>query len=137
MTEQEEILLLKEKVDSLERQVVCANSKVAEKDKSLSLYEVDGSKSLFYALNRKSNEMALLLNRYNLVDMDLTSSNKEFERLQKIWADSTGLAQAVKSLEQTSGVTLDESKDLQPKFRITPESVADNMGNVAGMKKQS
>lgn len=127
---------IEQKVERLERQLVYANNRISEKDKSLFLYETDGSKSLFYALNRKSNEMALLLNKYDLVTMDLSASSKEFERLQKIWTDSTGLAQAVKSLEQTSGVTGDESKDLQPKFRITPESIADNLGNIAGSKKQ-
>jgi hypothetical protein len=45
-------------------------------------------------------------------------------------------AVAVKTLEDAAGITGDEAKDTQiPKFRITtPESIADNVGELAGNK---
>jgi len=120
---------------NLEKTIALLKNKIASQEVLLSLYEVDGSRNLFYALNRKSNEMALLLNKYNLTDMDLSASNKEFERLKGIWDNSTNLATALKSLEQTSGVIGDKEKDLQPRFRISPESIADEVGELAGKKQ--
>jgi hypothetical protein len=100
------------------------------------LYEQNGAAKLFYALNRKMNEMAERLNKVSLVTISLDDpKDKTFDRLKVIWNDAASLATAVKSLEETAGVTKDEAKDTQlPKFRVitTPESISDVLGNTAG-----
>jgi len=61
--------------------------------------------------------------------------DKTFDRLKIIWNDSSSLAEAIKSLEQTAGITGDEEKDTKPRLRVTPESIANNIGNTAGSIK--
>ena len=49
-----------------------------------SLYEQNGAAKLFYALNRKANEMADLLNKTNISHLLLDDPNdKTFERLKQ------------------------------------------------------
>jgi hypothetical protein len=86
---------------------------IEELKKKIALYEQDGGANLFYALNRKANEMAKL------------------ERIKIIWNDSTSLSTAIKTLEGTAGITNDEDKDTKsPKFQITtPESISNVLGN--------
>jgi len=123
MTELEEIQELKNKIHYLE-------DKIAK-------YEGNGMAKLYFSLNRKANEMADLLNNTNLTTISLDDpKDKTFDRLKVIWNDSSSLTEAIKSLEQSAGITGDESKDTQPRQRITPESIAGNMGNTAGSIKQ-
>lgn len=108
---------------------------VEELKKIIALYESNGSAKLFYALNRKSNELADLLNRQSLANLDLTDAkDKSFERLKIAWNEAATIANAIKVLGETAGITNDEAKDTQlPKFRITtPESISDVLGNSAG-----
>lgn len=121
---------LEEKIQRLERSLEFANQK-------LSFFENNGVAKLYYSLNRKANEMADLLNNTNLTTISLDDpKDKTFDRLKVIWNDSSSLTEAIKSLEQSAGITGDESKDTQPRQRITPESIASNMGNIAGSIKQ-
>jgi len=100
-------------------------------------YEQNGAAKLYYSLNRKANEMADLLNRHNLANMVLDDpKDKTFDRLKVIWNDATSLATAVKTLADVIGASGDEEKDTKaPTFRITPESMADNIGGSAGQNK--
>jgi hypothetical protein len=105
---------------------------IEELKKKIALYEQDGGANLFYALNRKANEMAKLLNKVDLSTLALDDKNdKTFERLKIIWNDSTSLSTAIKTLEGTAGITNDEDKDTKsPKFQITtPESISNVLGN--------
>jgi septation ring formation regulator EzrA len=121
---------LEQKIERLERALDFSNQK-------LRYFEMNGIAKLYYSLNRKANEMAELLNKHTLSNLTLDDpKDKTFERLKIIWNDSSSLTEAIKSLEQTAGITGDESKDMQPRFRITPESIADNMGNIAGSQKK-
>lgn len=110
---------------------------VEELEKIIKLYEQNGSAKLFYALNRKMNELADMLNKQTLTNLDLADAkDKSFERLKIAWNEASGIATAVKTLESLAGITNDEEKDTQsPTFRITPESMADSLGGAAGMKK--
>ena len=107
-----------------------------EAEKVISLYEQNGSAKLFYALNRKMNEMADRLNKSNLSTLDLTDpKDKTFERLKVVWNDSASIAVAVKALGDTAGITNDEAKDTNtPVFKkiTTAESIADSIGELAG-----
>lgn len=121
---------LEEKVKRLERALEFANQKLA-------FFELNGIAKLYYSLNRKANEMADLLNKHTLSTLTLEDpKDKTFERLKIIWNDSSSLTEAIKSLEQSAGITGNEEKDTQPRQRITAESMADSIGNLAGSKKQ-
>jgi hypothetical protein len=110
--------------------------KIKELETLNSFYEQNGVSKLFYGLNRKSGEMADILNKTNLKNLDLSDpKDKTFERLKIIWQDASGIATAIKALEATAGITNDEAKDTQiPVFRVTPESMADSIGELAGKK---
>jgi len=108
-----------------------------EAEKVIALYEQNGGAKLFYALNRKMNEMADMLNKSNLGTLDLTDpKDKTFERLKVVWNDSASIATAVKTLGDTAGITNDEEKDTTARKyqRTSPESIADVLGNTAGQQ---
>lgn len=82
----------------------------------LSLYEQNGAAKLYYALNRKMNEMADIMNKNQLGNLDLNDpKDKTFERLKVIWNDAASIALAVNELGVTAGVTNDEDKDVNRK----------------------
>ena len=82
----------------------------------LALYEQNGAAKLYYSLNRKMNEMADMLNKQNLANLDLADAkDKSFERLKVVWNDAASIAAAIKSLGELAGVTNDEAKDVSRK----------------------
>lgn len=89
---------------------------IEELKSKLLVYEQNGAAKLYYALNRKMNEMADMLNKSSLSNLDLTDpKDKTFERLKVIWNDSASIATAVKALGESAGVTQDENKDVNKK----------------------
>ena len=108
-----------------------------EAENLISLYEQNGAAKLFYSLNRKMGELAGLLNKQSLINLDIADAkDKSFERLKIAWGEAANIAVAVKALEATAGITNDEEKDTKsPTYRITPESMADNIGGSAGQNK--
>lgn len=111
-----------------------------EYEKIISMYERNGVATLFYALNRKMNEMAEMLNKQSLATLDLADAkDKSFERIKAIWESAEKVATAIKTLGENAGITNDEEKDTKtPKYRVitTPESIADNIGQLAGQNNQ-
>ena len=107
-----------------------------EYERIISSYEQNGAAKLFYALNRKMNEMADRLNNTDLKTINLDDpKDKTFDRIKVIWNDAASIATAVKTLGDTAGITNDESKDTSvPTYKriTTPESIADNVGELAG-----
>lgn len=107
-----------------------------EAEKLISLYEQNGAAKLFYSLNRKMNEMAEMLNKQSLTNLDLTDAkDKSFERIKAIWDSAEKVATAVKALGEAAGITNDELADTnKPIFKrvTTPESIADHVGELAG-----
>lgn len=99
---------MEDKIKSLEKE----NNFLKEK---LYLYE-NGDAKLYYSLQRKMSEMADLMNRTNLRDLDIDAAqSKTFDRLKVIWQDAADIASAVKALGETAGVTGDEKKDVAKK----------------------
>lgn len=94
-------------------------------------YEEDGVAKLYYSLNRKAWEMADLMNAHNLKTLDIDDpKSKTFDRLKVIWQDASSLASAVKTLGETSGITGDESRDIQRQRKMTsPEQIAQDIGD--------
>ncbi len=108
-----------------------------EAEDLIKLYERPGDSALFYALNRKMNELAVLLNKQSLANLDIADpKDKSFERLKIAWNEAAGIAVSVKTLGEIAKITNDEEKDTQnPKYRITtPESISDVLGNSAGQR---
>jgi hypothetical protein len=112
--------------------------KIKELESKIALYECPGGAALFYALNRKMNEIASLLNGVSLKNIDIASkSDASFDRVFKLLEKSEGISSAAKALGEFAGITNDEGKDTQtPKYRIvaTPESMADSVGELAGKR---
>lgn len=102
---------------------------VEELERALAKYEENGPAKLYYALSRKSWEMADLLNKENLGGVDLEDKdNKKFERLQKLMTDATKVAEACKVLEGIAQVTGNEEADIKKLKPVSPQSIA--RGNV-------
>lgn len=110
--------------------------RIKELESRILLYEQNGSAKLYYALERKMNEMANLMNKTNLETLDIDDpKSKSFDRLKVIWNDASSIAIAVKALGEAAGISGDEEKDVKPRIRITsPESIADNIGELAGQR---
>lgn len=82
----------------------------------LKMYEQNGAAKLYYALNRKMNEMADMLNKHTLSALDVDDAkSKTFDRLKVIWNDAASIATGVKTLGEIAGVTNDEAKDVSRK----------------------
>jgi len=113
---------------------------VEELNKKIAQYEQNGAAKLFYALNRKMNEMADRLNSTDIKTVSLDDpKDKTFDRLKVIWNDASSIATAVKSLGETAGITNDESKDTAtPIYKkiTTAESIADSIGELAGQSSK-
>lgn len=112
--------------------------KIKDLENKLAYYEQDGIGKLYYSLQRKANEMADLLNKTKLTDVDIDDpKNKTFERLQKIWVDAGTISLSIKSLETLAGIVFEEVKDPKKVSIIksfSPESVADAVGELAGKR---
>lgn len=126
----EELEVLKKTIEDLEKSNAYL---LSEKQK----YE-NGDAKLYYALQRKMTEMSKVFNSQDLSTIDMVSkSDATFDRLFKLLEKCEIISKSAESLGIIAGITGDEIKDTSKKIRITPESIADNMGNTAGMKKQS
>ncbi len=103
------------KEDLIDRLISARNS-ADYFEKKVQIYEQNGAAKLYYSLNRKSNEMADLLNKNDLTAINIDDpKDKTFDRLKIIWADADGLANAIKTLGSLAGVTGDEDKDTKRK----------------------
>lgn len=123
-----------ESIDELKKLLEQEKKKVAVLEKKIASYEGNGPAKLYYSLNRKQWEMADLMNRDVLTDIEIDDpKSKTFDRLKVIWKDSAELATAVNALGIALGITGDEGKDVSPRRKITtPESISDVLGNTAG-----
>lgn len=91
--------------------------RIAELEAIIRLYEANGPMKVLYALNRKCNEIADLLNKHILADLAIEkASDKTFDRLKISWKDGIELAKSVKELVQVTGATGQESYDLSLPF---------------------
>lgn len=109
--------------------------KTALLEKKIMAYEGNGPAKLYYSLNRKQWEMADLMNRENLTDMDIDDpKSKTFDRLKIILKEGSEMGVAVNSLGMALGITGDETKDITRRRNMTPETISDVLGNTAGQQ---
>lgn len=90
--------------------------KIIELEDRLRLYEQNGAAKMYYALNKKLNEIADVLNSNSLKNIDLDDSkSKAFDRVFKLLEKSEVISNAAKSLGAIAGITNDEEKDINKK----------------------
>lgn len=93
-----------------------AEEKIKELQAKIALYEQNGPAKLYFSLNRKMNEMADLLNKSNLGNVDMDSKDsKEFDRLFKLLEKSQVISNAAESVKVFAGLTGDERADIEKK----------------------
>jgi hypothetical protein len=82
-------------------------------EKRITLYEENGPAKAAYAINRKLNELANMLNKHNVSELDIADpKDKTFERLKIAWSEMASLGTAYKTLAESAGITNDEKKDV-------------------------
>jgi predicted RecB family nuclease len=83
-------------------------------------------------------EMSKVFNSQDLSLIKMEDkTDATFDRLFKLLEKCEVISRSAESLGVISGITGDESKDINRiKIRVTPESIADNMGNIAGSKRK-
>lgn len=82
----------------------------------LALYEQNGAAKAAYAINRKLNELADMLNKINVSTLDIADpKDKSFERLKVAWGEMANLGEAYKTLAESAGVTGNEKEDIAKK----------------------
>jgi translation initiation factor 2B subunit (eIF-2B alpha/beta/delta family) len=80
------------------------------------IYEQNGAAKAAYAINRKLNELADMLNKTNVSNLDLTDAkDKTFERLKTAWSEMASLGEAYKTLANSAGITGNEEEDTKKK----------------------
>ena len=73
---------------------------MTDKEK-LKLYEEDGIVGAYYALNRKLNEITMLLNNSNLARLDLSDrQDSSGERVRKLFASVGEIKELMKKLKR-------------------------------------
>jgi hypothetical protein len=93
--------------------------------KALAKYEENGPAKLYYSLQRKSWEIADMLNRINMTDIDLDDKDsKKFDRVQKTLAEAVKISESCRILEGIAGITGNEIADVKKLKPITPQSIA-------------
>ena len=98
---------------------------VEELKARLSLYEQNGAAKAAYSINRKLNELADMLNKTNVANIDIADpKDKSFERLKVAWGEMASLGEAYKTLAESAGITGDEGKDIAKKPFV--DTIADS-----------
>lgn len=89
---------------------------IEELKRRLELYEQNGPAKAAYAINRKLNELADMLNKTNVSFLDIADpKDKSFERLKAAWGEMATLGEAYKTLAASAGISGDEQKDIAKK----------------------
>lgn len=126
---EEDLESLKQRIKELEQSNFFL---LSEKEK----YE-KGDAKLYYALQRKMTEMSKVFNSQDLSTIDMVSkSDATFDRLFKLLEKCEIISKSAESLGVIAGVTGNEELDAKPRPKITPESIANSMGNIAGQTRK-
>lgn len=90
--------------------------KIKVLEDKVKVYEENGAAKLYYALNRKMNEMGDMLNDNSLKSINLDDpKDKSFDRIFKLLEKSETVATSAKVLGTIAGITGDEDKDIARK----------------------
>lgn len=100
------------------------NDRVKALEAKLESLGVKGDAKLYYSLNKNMSDLSDILDNTDISEIDLSDpKDKTMERLKTIWAAITPLAETLKFLKSTAGITGDEEKDIKRSFtdRIAEE----------------
>lgn len=107
-----------ESIDSVKKQVVVLEQRLAK-------YEKHGGVRLYYSLNRKLNEIADVLNSFNIKDeLNADGKDKTFDRIRALWTDAEKIVTATQSIATMLNLTNDEDRDNNKKIPFI-ETVAE------------
>lgn len=117
-----------------ERKAKALESKLSEAEKIIK----DPSKRGYYALNKILYQQIEYLESFNLKDQigGNPKDDKVYERTTKIWEGLKTMIVDCRTLKQELAIAPDEEeKEMKKIYRTTPESIADALGNSAGVNK--
>mgnify|MGYP001600830920 CR=1 FL=1 len=101
--------------------------KIVKLEAKLALYEQNGAAKMYYALQRKMNEIGNLFNNASLNDINLDDpKDKSFDRIFKLIEKSETIANAANALKAFGGITGDESADVAKKPFVDTIAIARN-----------
>lgn len=110
MAKEEELKLPKTELQKKEERIKALEAKL------ISL-GVKGDAKLYYSLNKNMSDLSDILDNTDMSTIDLSDpKDKTMERLKTIWAAITPLAETLKFLKSTAGITGDEEKDIKRSF---------------------
>jgi len=73
---------------------------------------VKGDAKLYYSLNKNMSDLSDILDNTEMSEINLSDpKDKTMERLKTIWSAITPLAETLKFLKTTAGITGDEEND--------------------------
>lgn len=104
-------VIMVDEVGLLEKRVAELEKEIAVLEKNLGFFTKPSDAALYYAVKRKCNEMAELLNSRSLSSC-IGEGDKTFERMRFIWNDAKGLVIDTKLLGEAVGITGDEIRDM-------------------------
>jgi hypothetical protein len=89
---------------------------IEELEAKIKVYEQNGAAKLYYALNRKMNEMADMLNANSLTGINLDDAkDKSFDRVFRILEKSETVSNSANALKLFAGITGNEEADVSRK----------------------
>lgn len=94
--------------DLYEKEVI----KTTDYEKKIASMEVDDKAKLYYALNRNMSDLAEMLDKTELADVNINDTkDKTMERLKIIWAAVNPLVTTISLLGTSTGITGNEAED--------------------------
>lgn len=108
---------------------------IEELKKKLEYYEKDPEKRAYFSLVRIVNQQVDYLNDFNIKSNigGKASEDATFARTQGIWEKLPSMITSLNDLKAILKIRKQDEEDELKRQRTTPESVADNIGNTAGM----
>ena len=104
--------MAEDSIDEIRKQLKDANARIALLQAKVQSFELPGRIKLYYSLNRNMNDLADMLNKVNLKDVNIDDpKDKSMERMKIIWASIASLSTTLSTLSESSGITGDEAKD--------------------------
>lgn len=94
-----------------------SEARVKALESKLESLGVRGEAKLYYSLNKNMADLSDILDNTDMSEINLSDpKDKTMERLKTIWAAITPLAETLKFLKSTAGITGDEDKDTKRTF---------------------
>jgi|CXWK01.1.fsa_nt_gi hypothetical protein len=107
---------------------------IEELKKKLEYYEKDPEKRAYFSLVRIVNQQVDYLNGFDIKNniAGKASEDATFARTQGIWEKLPSMITSLNDLKTVLKIKRQDEEEEFKRQRTTPESVADNIGNVAG-----